>query len=153
MEHKLHSEHDSGSEHFSISPSSSEDDEEVWAGELWDVDHLRSYIAEKRSRCVVLIDGYAIDVTNYLGEHVSSLLSPLQINNDFITILQPGGALLLRQFSIRSDDLQGPGVEIGSRRSEDASWAFHGGMNKHSRAARRRLSNLRIAKIELEKHD
>lgn len=73
MEHKLHSEHDSGSEHSSISPSSSEDDEEVWAGEVWDVDHLRKYVADKKSRCLVLIDGYAIDVTNYLGEHVSSL--------------------------------------------------------------------------------
>lgn len=74
MEHKLHSELDSGSEHSFISPSASEDDEEAWTGEIWDIDHLRSYVAEKRSRCVVLIDGYAIDVTSYLGEHVRSSL-------------------------------------------------------------------------------
>ena len=42
-------------------------------GETWGEDALRKYVSAKPGRCVVVVDGYAVDVTKYLGEHVSSL--------------------------------------------------------------------------------
>lgn len=43
---------------------------------------------------------------------------------------------MLRKYSVRSDDVW-----------KEAGWAFHGGMNNHSRAARRRMRELRVAKF------
>lgn len=52
--------------------------------------------------------------------------------------LQPGGAALLRQYTIS--------VEEKGKEIKDATWAFDGGLNNHSRAARRRLVELVVAK-------
>ena len=72
--HNIDSE-SSNSDASSIPSSSSEDDEEGWKGATWDKETLRKYVTEKRNRCVILIDGYVVDVTSYLGEHVSSFAS------------------------------------------------------------------------------
>ncbi|KAH9923631.1 uncharacterized protein B0H18DRAFT_1085644 [Fomitopsis serialis] len=72
-------------------------------------------------RCVVVLDGFVVDVTGYLGEH-------------------PGGAVLLRKYSVRSQ-------ETHQDVWKQADWAFHGGMNIHSRAARRRMRQLRVARL------
>lgn len=54
------------------------DVESEWNGEDWDKERLAEFVREKPGRCVVVIDGYAIDVTKYLGEHVRfSLFSKL----------------------------------------------------------------------------
>ena len=39
--------------------------------DIWDHKALHEYVNSKVGRCVILLDGYAIDVTSYLGEHVS----------------------------------------------------------------------------------
>jgi stearoyl-CoA desaturase (delta-9 desaturase) len=52
---------------------------------------------------------------------------------------QPGGANILRKYSVRLQD------EIGTWRKAD--WAFNGGLNNHSRAAKRRMYELRVAKL------
>jgi stearoyl-CoA desaturase (delta-9 desaturase) len=57
---------------------------------------------------------------------------------------QPGGAILLRKYAIRDE----PGKNDEAWR--DASWAFHGGLNNHSRAAKRRMREMRIAKVSLD---
>ncbi|KZP25296.1 hypothetical protein FIBSPDRAFT_918440 [Athelia psychrophila] len=88
----------------------------VWVGDVWGVDALREYIRGKPGRCVLLLDGLLVDATSYLGEH-------------------PGGAALLRRYAVSP---KGEGM--------DATWAFDGGLNNHSRAARRRMSELIVAK-------
>ncbi|EJC98738.1 uncharacterized protein FOMMEDRAFT_96016 [Fomitiporia mediterranea MF3/22] len=116
----------------SSSSSEFEDEDSEWEGPIWDEDALRKYVAERPGRCVVLLDGYAVDVTRYLGEH-------------------PGGALLLRKYSIRTIE-DGDSAEpksATSDRAREATSAFHGGLNNHSRAARRRQRQLRVARVVL----
>jgi stearoyl-CoA desaturase (Delta-9 desaturase) len=48
---------------------------------------------------------------------------------------QPGGAAILRQYAAHG------------REQHDASWAFNGGLNNHSRAAKRKMVELRIARV------
>jgi len=56
---------------------------------------------------------------------------------------KPGGAGLLRKYSMVSNR-----EASYSNESLDASWAFGGGLNNHSRAARQRMQELRVAKIQ-----
>ncbi|KDR81085.1 hypothetical protein GALMADRAFT_153433 [Galerina marginata CBS 339.88] len=93
---------------------------DTWNGEIWNIDKLKRFAREKTGRCIVLIDGFAIDVTPYLGEH-------------------PGGVNLLRKYSV--------GLSGDIDAWHQADWAFSGGMNNHSRAARRRMRELRVAKL------
>ncbi|KAJ7207592.1 hypothetical protein GGX14DRAFT_521999 [Mycena pura] len=86
-----------------------------WTGETWDTPRALEYIESKPGTFVVVIDDYFVDVTEYLGEH-------------------PGGAAVLRKYSVRP---QQDHVE--------ASWAFDGGLNNHSRSARKRMKEFRIA--------
>ncbi|KAJ7293006.1 fatty acid desaturase-domain-containing protein [Mycena rebaudengoi] len=92
-----------------------------WEGETWDLAQALEYIKSKQGSCVVAIDDHFLDVGSYLGEH-------------------PGGAIILRKYSLRpQQDLI------------DASWAFDGGLNNHSRSARRRMREFRIARRRVEK--
>jgi stearoyl-CoA desaturase (Delta-9 desaturase) len=59
MDHKTH--------HHDISYS---DDSNEWDGEVWDVGEVEKYSKAKSGRCIVLVDGFVVDVTSYLGEHV-----------------------------------------------------------------------------------
>jgi stearoyl-CoA desaturase (delta-9 desaturase) len=52
---------------------------------------------------------------------------------------QPGGAGLLRRYAV---PVKGDG---GSDKWKEASWAFNGGVNKHSQVARRKLRELSVA--------
>ena len=42
----------------------------IWNGEVWNTKQVQEY-AEKLGKCVVMIDGFVVDVTSYLGDHVS----------------------------------------------------------------------------------
>ncbi|KAF9486465.1 hypothetical protein BDN70DRAFT_870009 [Pholiota conissans] len=97
------------------------DNNEAWDGEVWDFERVREFSQEKPSCCLILIDGFVVDASSYLGEH-------------------PGGATVLRHFSIRAQGIQ----ELWNK----AHWAFNGGMNNHSRSAKRRMRDLRIAKFD-----
>ncbi|KAJ6609376.1 hypothetical protein B0H10DRAFT_1813934 [Mycena sp. CBHHK59/15] len=89
-----------------------------WEGQSWNLTQAREYVQSKPGSCLVVIDGYFVEVTTYLGEH-------------------PGGANILRKYSLRlQQDLI------------DASWAFDGGLNNHSRSARRRMREFRRARLE-----
>ncbi|KDR81080.1 hypothetical protein GALMADRAFT_61389 [Galerina marginata CBS 339.88] len=92
----------------------------TWEGEIWNIDRVKRFAREKTGRCIILIDGFAVDVTPYLGEH-------------------PGGATLLRKYSVGSQD----NIDVWHQ----ANWAFFGGANNHSRTARRRMQELRVAKL------
>ena len=48
-------------------------EEEEWVGPTWTEAELKAYV-EHNGACVVLIDGYAVDVTGYSKAHVGSLL-------------------------------------------------------------------------------
>lgn len=58
-----------------------------------------------------------------------------------LTTPQPGGAALLRQYGLKTEGDAWRG----------ADWAFYGGLNNHSRAARRRARELRVARYIDEK--
>lgn len=53
--------------------------------------------------------------------------------------------MILRKYAIPKDVTK---LEGGLWR--DASWAFDGGLNKHSRSAKRRLMELRLARLKIE---
>lgn len=93
---------------------------ETWEGQVWNLEELKRYIRALPGQSVVIIDGYAVDATPYLAEH-------------------PGGAGLLRSYSVKGEASNG---------LADASWAFGGGLNNHSRSARHRMQELRVAKMQ-----
>lgn len=71
------------------------------------------------------------------------LVKPLFVFCDAYKHSQPGGATLMRQYAVstqKNNDL---------KETRDASWAFGGGLNNHSRAARRQMRELRVAKVQL----
>jgi len=105
--------------HTGETTSEDDDSSDYWAGPEWTRSNLAEYVRAGTRRTVIVIDGYAVDVTKYLSEH-------------------PGGALQLVRYSVSSDEAE----DI-----RDASWAFHGGLNKHYRAARLRMKELRVAKL------
>lgn len=43
-----------------------------WDGKNWDLSRVKDFAEAKPGRCVVVIDGFVIDATSYLGEHVST---------------------------------------------------------------------------------
>ncbi|KAJ7040291.1 hypothetical protein C8F04DRAFT_1083068 [Mycena alexandri] len=94
------------------------EDDTSWEGEAWDLVRAHDFIKLKPGSCLVVIDDYFVNVTPYLGEH-------------------PGGAALLRKYSVR------PQQEF-----IEASWAFDGGLNNHSRSARRRMREFRVARFQ-----
>ncbi|PPQ78943.1 hypothetical protein CVT25_002394 [Psilocybe cyanescens] len=97
-----------------------EPEDNSWDGETWNILQVVEFAKAKTGRCIVLIDGFAVDVTSYLGEH-------------------PGGSKILREHSVRlaSD------MDVWRK----ADWAFMGGLNNHSRAARRQMQEFRVAKL------
>ena len=42
---------------------------DTWNGEVWNTRQVQEYI-NKLGKCVVMIDGFVVDVTSYLGDHV-----------------------------------------------------------------------------------
>ncbi|KAJ8496691.1 hypothetical protein ONZ51_g948 [Trametes cubensis] len=113
----------------SDSTTGSEEECEDWQGQVWTVEQLAEYACGK-GRCVLLLDGYAVDATEYLAEH-------------------PGGASLLRRYAVMSETLKLPGNSPPPNRSgaRNADWAFYGGINKHTMAARRQMRRLRVAQV------
>lgn len=47
-----------------------EPEDNFWAGEVWNLNQVKEFAKTKPGNCIVLIDGFAVDVTVYLGEHV-----------------------------------------------------------------------------------
>lgn len=41
-----------------------------WHGMTWNTQQAKEFAKAKTGRCIVLIDGFAVDVTSYLGDHV-----------------------------------------------------------------------------------
>jgi stearoyl-CoA desaturase (Delta-9 desaturase) len=58
--------------HHGVSYDSEDSNE--WGGEVWDMYKVEEYVKATPGRCVVLVHGYVVDVTGYLGEHVSLTL-------------------------------------------------------------------------------
>ncbi|KAF6766735.1 hypothetical protein DFP72DRAFT_867422 [Ephemerocybe angulata] len=81
---------------------------------------LAVYRQNKPASCLLVLDGFVLDVTSYLGEH-------------------PGGAAILREYSVRADGHQ--------KNPKEVQWAFFGGLNNHSRSARRVMRSMRIARF------
>jgi stearoyl-CoA desaturase (delta-9 desaturase) len=47
-----------------------EPEDNSWAGEVWNLNQVKEFAQTEPGNCIVLIDGFAVDVTVYLGEHV-----------------------------------------------------------------------------------
>lgn len=137
----LHSEVSSSSSSGSNSGSGGEE-EEANVREEWDETKVGEYLREKSGRCVLVVNGYVVDVTSYMKEH-------------------PGGSLLLRKYAFPSSASSTPALTSTSRPNkleavtdstetiwEDASWAFNGGMNRHTRAARKQMRELVVARFK-----
>ncbi|KAF8554363.1 hypothetical protein OG21DRAFT_1597383 [Imleria badia] len=95
--------------------------DEPWRGKEWTIEETQGYAGSNPAECLIVIDSFVVDVTEYLKEH-------------------PGGARLLRGYAVRT--------EQDGESWRDASWAFSGGLNNHSRAAKRRVYGLRVAKLK-----
>ncbi|OJT10008.1 Acyl-CoA desaturase 1 [Trametes pubescens] len=121
--------------------SGSEEEDDAWGGPVWTAAELAAH-AREEGRCVLLLDGYAVDASEYLAEHGPATHAE--------NTRQPGGALLLRRYAIGAGggaDANADGPHT-SRPLRDANWAFHGGINKHSQAAQRRMRQLRVARVQ-----
>lgn len=121
---------------YGVCPSSPE----TWPGDVWDLDELDKYLQASPGKSVILIEGFVVDATSYLAEHVRRHLFCMVITTHHIH--KPGGAGLLRKYSAVAQP-----EASRSNRCPNATWAFGGGLNNHSRAARRRMQELRVAKI------
>lgn len=60
--------------HHAHHSHSEDEDLEDWEGEIWGKNELEGYIRAKPGGCIVLIRGFVVDATSYLGEHVSHSL-------------------------------------------------------------------------------
>ncbi|KAF8514750.1 hypothetical protein JB92DRAFT_3088505 [Gautieria morchelliformis] len=89
-----------------------------WKGPTWNRLTAQKHILTQRERCFILLDDFLLDVTTYMKEH-------------------PGGATLLRTYSLRAQD---------DFVWQDANWAFLN-LNNHSEIARRRLQEMIVAKV------
>jgi len=47
-----------------------EPEDDSWDGKIWNLNQVKEFAQSKPGSCIVLIDGFAVDVTVYLGEHV-----------------------------------------------------------------------------------
>uniref|UniRef100_D8PRD9 Cytochrome b5 heme-binding domain-containing protein n=1 Tax=Schizophyllum commune (strain H4-8 / FGSC 9210) TaxID=578458 RepID=D8PRD9_SCHCM len=99
--------------------TSDEEDDEPWTGPVWGVAELKAKASQ--GACLLIIEGYVVDATAYLGEH-------------------PGGASILRKYAYSSK----------LEETIDATWAFEGGLNNHSWPARRGMRELRVAKFNVD---
>jgi stearoyl-CoA desaturase (Delta-9 desaturase) len=45
---------------------------DTWNGKVWNARQVQEYVG-KLGKCVVMIDGFVVDVTSYLGDHVSKV--------------------------------------------------------------------------------
>lgn len=42
----------------------------TWNGEVWSISQVQEHVSKLPEKCIVLIDGFAVDVTSYFGDHV-----------------------------------------------------------------------------------
>lgn len=61
----------------------SDPEDQTWDGESWDINQVVEYAKFKPGECIILIDGYVVNVTPYLREHVSDLLTDYTPANYF----------------------------------------------------------------------
>lgn len=47
-------------------------DVDSWDGELWDITRVKEFAQTKAGCCLILINGFMVDATPYLGKHVSA---------------------------------------------------------------------------------
>jgi stearoyl-CoA desaturase (Delta-9 desaturase) len=55
---------------------SEDEDDEAWV--IWGIEEVNQYIRSKPGTCVVLIHGFILDVTGYLGVHVGLYITVIQ---------------------------------------------------------------------------
>ncbi|KAL0565346.1 hypothetical protein V5O48_016675 [Marasmius crinis-equi] len=121
-----------------------EPDESDSSANEWTTNDAMDYIRKYPGRCLILVQGWVLDVTEYLGEHVSL---PVCLCRRLMLIAaalsQPGGNSLLRSYSLRT-------IEPDQSKYEwkDATWAFEGGLNCHTRAAIHRMREYRVARLK-----
>ncbi|QRV78089.1 stearoyl-CoA desaturase (delta-9 desaturase) [Ceratobasidium sp. AG-Ba] len=99
--------------------------------EEWDEAQLETHI-QTEHRLVVLIDSWVVDVTDYIKEH-------------------PGGSVILRNHLYSPKPCSANSTKKDSL--EDATWAFNGGMNNHTRTARARMRSLRVARFIVDQNN
>jgi hypothetical protein len=118
----------------------------------WNLNQASRYIENVPGRTLIIVGKYFVEISaDFLDEHVSSLfLRPsLACLTDNLSIfeLQPGGANVLLSYSISPNGGQ---KAVGLR---NATWAFYGGLNNHTRGARNRLKEMRVARVTLGSED
>ncbi|XP_006454164.1 hypothetical protein AGABI2DRAFT_196994 [Agaricus bisporus var. bisporus H97] len=87
----------------------------------WTLEQVEQHIHQNDGCCLILLDGYVLDVTSYLVEH-------------------PGGSKVIRDYALRT-------TREAIDSWPDASVAFHGGVNIHTWAANQHMKRLRLAKL------
>ncbi|KAF9507343.1 hypothetical protein BS47DRAFT_1488891 [Hydnum rufescens UP504] len=119
------------------------EDDDQGPTDIWDEEQIRHYVDENR-RQVVFISQWVVDVTDYLSKH-------------------PGGYAVLQPYILRarplvtSEDTDATKItkqdltqaeKTPASPLKDASWAFGGGLNNHSRGARNTMRKYRIAHLD-----
>lgn len=128
-------------EPFPGSSGSEDDSEGSGDGESTEIPRWsrQELMTKARQRdCLLVIDGYVVDASGYIGEHVWTSFSHIIV---ILTHSKPGGSIFLRRYAVPSDG------KIEDQQWKEASWAFGGGMNMHSRIAKQRMISMRVAKL------
>lgn len=51
---------------------SEEEQDSDWTGQQWTTREVIDFVASHPRKCMMIIDGFVLDVTNYMKEHVSA---------------------------------------------------------------------------------
>jgi cytochrome b involved in lipid metabolism len=95
----------------------------------WNLNQASRYIENVPGRTLIIVGKYFVEISaDFLDEH-------------------PGGANVLLSYSISPNGGQ---KAVGLR---NATWAFYGGLNNHTRGARNRLKEMRVARVALGSED
>ncbi|KAG6889990.1 hypothetical protein C0995_012950 [Termitomyces sp. Mi166 len=101
-----------------------ENDLNYWTGDVWNETQLLEYIQAVPGRCVIEIDGFAIDATEYLREH-------------------PGGATLLRKYSTSpSSRTNLDASECTTQAASPTQWTYNSDFRQDTRMSKRELEQL-----------
>ena len=134
----------------------------------WTLDETKAHAAAEPGRCLLALRGSIVDVTAYLKDHVRTPSASLRASGRIVrapctnrrssALLQPGGAKLLRRYSIRAgaypNEKSDPNAKGNTGEVDEwerATWAFDEGFNRHSLAAVRRMETFVVARLVDEK--
>jgi hypothetical protein len=113
----MHEKHQYGT----LSESPTDESEDDWQGEIWDMDRLEKYQQGKPGKCIVLLDEFVLDVTSYLGDHVCGFIFHPHASEYSLFANSQEGQHSSESFRLRERDSNGPLETLTGLSMEDST--------------------------------